>query len=359
MGLGTRAVDPFDDDYTRLVALNAPSKRPEAAGRDVRRYSQRYIDVIDLQSNEYRTLSVDETLRQAVGLPIQTFASRDEELEQYAAERGLNHLSPWVLTFDPLLKETSFTADMSEMLGILQEAYEYPVDIEFTVNFFGEKGFRINLLQCRPFQVKGGGVIPEPPERLPAARVIFESRGVVIGRSMASAVERIIYVSPAHYGQLPLSERYTLARLIGRISHLDTPRPLCMALLGPGRWGTSTPHLGVPVQFPEINTVSILGEIVAMREDMVPDVSLGTHFFSNLVESDILYIALFPKREDNMLNAEFFDRHPNRLAELLPEERRWCDVIRIVDPPADGSETFVLNANALKQHAVCYSEPAP
>lgn len=358
MGLGTRAVDPFDDDYTRLVALNAPAKRPEAAGRDVRRYSQRYIDAIDLRSNEFRTLSVDEMLREAAGFPMGAFASKDEEIEQYAAERGLSHLSPWVLTFDPLLQGTSFTADMSEMLAVLQEAYAYPVDIEFTVNFFGETGYRINLLQCRPFQVKGGGVISDPPSDLSPSRIVFESRGVVIGRSMANAIDRIIYVSPHHYGQLPLADRYSVARLIGRISHMDTPSPLCMALLGPGRWGTSTPHLGVPVQFPEINTVSILGEIVAMREDMVPDVSLGTHFFSNLVESDILYIALFPKREGNVLNTAFFDRQPNRLAELMPEEKRWSDVIRIIDTPANGAGSFVLNANALKQHAICYTNPA-
>ena len=300
---------------------------------------------------------MDEALRAAPGLPIESFAIRDEELERYANDRGLAGLCPWVLTFDPLLSQTSFTADMGEMLRVLQDAYQYPVDIEFTVNFFDQTGYRINLLQCRPFQVKGGGVISDPPAGLSPEQIILESRGVVIGRSMANPIDRIIYVSPHHYGQMPLAARYRLARLIGRISHLDNPRPRCIALLGPGRWGTSTPQLGVPVQFPEINTVSILGEIVAMREDMVPDVSLGTHFFSNLVESDILYIALFPKREGNQINAAFFDQYPNRLAELMPDEEAWSEVIRMIDAPADGSVNFMLNANALKQHAICYTEP--
>jgi hypothetical protein len=49
-------------------------------------------------------------------------------------------------------------------------------------------------------------------------------------------------------------------------------------LLGPGRWGTASPDLGVPVQFAEINHVSVLCEIVTMRENLIPDVSLGTHF---------------------------------------------------------------------------------
>ena len=67
-------------------------------------------------------------------------------------------------------------------------------------------------------------------------------------------------------------------------------------LLGPGRWGTSSPSLGIPVSFVDINRVSVLCEIVAMREDLVPDVSLGTHFLSELVEMDMLYLALFPKQ---------------------------------------------------------------
>ena len=72
-------------------------------------------------------------------------------------------------------------------------------------------------------------------------------------------------------------------------------------LIGPGRWGTTTPSLGVPVSFAEIDTVSVLCEIVAMRDDLVPDVSLGTHFFNDLVEMDILYLALFPGRQGQLL----------------------------------------------------------
>ena len=65
-------------------------------------------------------------------------------------------------------------------------------------------------------------------------------------------------------------------------------------LLGPGRWGTSTPSLGVPVRFSEINNIAVLVEIAYMRDDLIPELSFGTHFFQDLVETDI-FIALFPK----------------------------------------------------------------
>jgi hypothetical protein len=129
-------------------------------------------------------------------------------------------------------------------------------------------------------------------------------------------------------------------------------------LIGPGRWGTTTPSLGVPVAFAEIDTVRVLCEIVAMREDLVPDVSLGTHFFSDLVECDMLYLALFPARKGNLWNREFFETAPNRLGELLPDAARWAEAIRVIDfpgPHAPGA-ALKLAANSVEQEAVCYLE---
>jgi hypothetical protein len=245
----------------------------------------------------------------------------------------------------------------------------------------------------------------------PADRVL-EARGAVIGRSRANRIDRVVYVVPALYGQLPLRDCYAVARLIGRILHLDSPEkmgtgsepasvgrgravsgevpvpifsqrvgtgsepaiaghgklvsgevpvPVCsqphrIMLVGPGRWGTTTPSLGVPVCFAEIATVSVLCEIVAMRDDLVPDVSLGTHFFNDLVEMDILYMALFPRRDGNSWSRAFFEQSPNRLAELLPDESRWSDVVRVIDLPlaSQNGAPLKLSANSLTQQVMCY-----
>ena len=69
----------------------------------------------------------------------------------------------WILTFGKLLSETPFVPDLREMLGILRDAYEYPVDVEFTANFLPDGRCLVNLVQCRPFQVKEGGNIVDPP----------------------------------------------------------------------------------------------------------------------------------------------------------------------------------------------------
>ena len=350
-GLGTRAVDRSDDDYTRVVALNAPERRPEANIDEVRRYSQHRVDVLDLEANQVVSEQFAETSRRSPGLPLDLFASRDEALTLRAEQQGLPGAFPWFLTFEKLFAETPFVADMHEMLQTLEAAYDYPVDVEFTTNFFTDGSHKINLVQCRPLQVHGGGTTVERPATLRPEDIVLEAHGAVIGQSRLVPVDRLLYVVPSVYGQLPVGDRYTVARLIGRLAHLPDAAGKTTMLLGPGRWGTTTPSLGVPVRFADISTVSILCEIVAMREDLVPDVSLGTHFLNELVEMDMLYLALFPTRQDNSLSRAFFEEQPNRLAELLPDSAAWAHVVRVIDP---AERSVKLLANTLSQEVVVY-----
>ena len=100
--------------------------------------------------------------------------------------------------------------------------------------------------------------------------------------------------------------------------------------LGPGRWGTHMASLGVPVRFSEISHVNAICELMMMHDFLTPDVSLGTHFFGELVEMNILYFALFPGREGNRLNLDALMGAPTRLAELAPEQAGMEHVIRVV-----------------------------
>ena len=352
-GLGTRAVDRTDDDYTRIVALKAPERRPEATADDVFRFVQHRVDVLDLEANQLVSRDLNDVIAQSPDVPIDLFASQDPAL---ARRTGVPPV--WFLTFDHLLTRTDYVPTMCAMLRRLHEVYGCPVDVEFTANYLRDKSWRINLVQCRPLQVKGIGEAPDPPASIEPGDLAVEAGGAVIGQSRVCSLDRLIYVVPAVYGQLPMADRHAIARLIGRITHLDEPDPPeTILLIGPGRWGTSSPELGVPVTFAEINTVTILSEIVAMRENLVPDVSLGTHFFSELVESDILYFALFPSRDGNLLNPAYLEDAPNQLPRLLPDDTRWAHCVRVIDP-ATGPDpiTLALNANTLTQRVVCYRQ---
>lgn len=355
-GLGTRAVERIDDDYTRIVALNAPTRRPESSSEDVRKFVQHKMDLLDLKANRHVSRGFEETVRPIQDFPLSIFATRDAELERSLREAKKADVFSWVLTFEHLLTKTGFVADMRALLQALREAYEHSVDVEFTANFIGDGDYRINLLQCRPFQVKGNIISVETPRAIPRENVVLESRGPIIGSNVATTVDRVIYVVPEVYGKMKVSDRYAVARMVGRLVHLKgkKEKPVIM-LVGPGRWATTTPALGVPVTFSEINAVSILCEVAAMHEGLVPEVSLGTHFFNDLVETDMLYFAVYPQKYDNALNREFFAQRPNQLGRLLPDAKKWAEAVRIIEAGdlKDGA-ALCLNSNVLKQHAVCY-----
>jgi len=357
-GLGTRAVDRSDDDYTRLVALNAPLRRPEAGRPGGPAYAQRRVDLLDLQANRFASETIDGVVDGSPDLPVDLYATRRSALSR-GGEESRPARDSWVLTFDHLLTDTSFARDMREMLEILRDAYACPVDTEFTANFLPDGRCHINLVQCRPLQLKEGGRITDPPKRIARTALVLESRGPIVGQSSLALIDRVVYVEPAAYAALPIRERYSVGRLIGRITRLPRQggRPNLL-LLGPGRWGTSTPSLGVPVSFPEIAAVAVICEIVGVGMDVVPDVSLGTHFFNDLVEANMLYVAVQPARRGHALNERFLAGARNRLAELLPEDAEWEGVVRVVDLPDPGDGRLLhLNANSVKQRAVCYLAP--
>ena len=345
-GLGTRAVDRADDDYTRIVALNAPQRRPEANYDEVRQYAQRRVDYLDLTANQVVSGYFTDVVADSPGLPTAMFA-----------DRVGGSLLP---TFAQLFSETDFVADMREMLATLEEAYEYPVDIEFTANFFVKDRCSINLVQCRPLPVAGAEIARLPELDVHPEDRLFEAHGAVIGHTRLVPVSRFIYVVPSVYGRLTESERYGVARLIGAINKVGVRGETgAVVLLGPGRWGTSTPSLGIPVSFTDINRVSVLCEIVTMHEHLIPDASLGTHFLNELVEMDILYLALFPGQGKNYLDTRVFEEANNRLPELLPPEERWQYVVRVIDAAdlVTPGESIMLAADALKQEVVCYRMP--
>ena len=355
-GLGTRAVNRSDDDYTRLVALNAPRRRAEDGVGRIGQRTQHKVDVLDLRANLLVSNDFSDVARRSVNLKIEDFASRDPEIERYASEAGLKGAFPWVLTFDGVLSKTSFVKEMGEMLRILQEAYDHPVDVEFTANVLPDGSCRINLVQCRPLQAHGNGAISSPLSSVKDEHYVIRARGPVIGRSRLIQIDRLIYVVPSIYGQLPDRSRYSIARLIGEITRLEMPQENdTIVLIGPGRWGTSIPSLGVPVSYSEISRASVVCEIAEMRDNLVPDVSLGTHFFGDLVEMDMLYVAVLPREGGNFVNQEFFQKARNRLGQLLPGSEANLEAVKVIDAEdLPEGEVLRLYANTVEQEAACY-----
>ena len=348
-GLGTRAVDHTYHDYTRIVALNEPFKRPESA-EGIRKFSQHRVDVLDLRAGQLVSSNVDDIVKEVPEVPISIFSSYDESLPPEKAR-----LAP-VLTFDPLLTNTEFIQDMRLLIQTLRDALHYPFDIEFTANFLDDGSYRINLVQCRPFYVKELCKIPPPSVNIRKENIFLETLGPIIGRSINTSIDRLLYVAPSEYGQMKINDRYALARVIGQLIKKDnSDRNKIIMLVGPGRWGTTTPSLGVPVAFADINTVSVICEIESMNEYISPDLSLGTHFFNDLVESEIVYMGLFPGDNGTIFNEKVISALPNMAPDILHDTARWAHVLWYADGAhLPGNSEFYVHIDTLKQHGICF-----
>jgi pyruvate,water dikinase len=352
-GLGTRAVDRTDDDYTHVVALNAPHMRPEGSREEILRHSQRRVDYMDLKHHCLASGYFDDVISRSPGLSAELFAQQHQELARQTRSKS----APWVVDLERAFSAVPLLEDMREMLQILRDAYGRHVDIEFTANVQSDGSYKINLLQCRPLQIQQAEVIESRPSDVSWKDLILEAHGAVLGCNRLQSVDRVIYVVPSAYGQLPTQDRYYVAQLVGKLVHLDdSGSDAAIMLLGPGRWGSKMPELGVPVSFAEINTVSALCEIDAMHEGLTPDLSLGTHFFHEMVEMDMLYIGYFQNNSQNLLDQEWLSQAPNHLSELLPDESRWSEVVRVLEAPP--GRKLILWADHLEQQALLYLDRA-
>jgi pyruvate, water dikinase len=334
-GLGTRAVDRADDDYTRLVALNRPLRRPESSLDEEHDHSQRKMDVLDLESRELVSLPVETIVPLCGDFPLDLFIDRPPD--------GMS----WV-TFRKLLENRAVVDDLREMLAVLAKAYGHPVDIEFALNFLPGGGYRIHLLQCRTFQVRknaSGGEID--PATVPGRRIL-EARGAVIGIGRVERTDDLLYVPAELYSALPERARYQIARMIETLVQKHDPARHLL-LVGPGRWGTSSPSLGIPVRAGRIAMAAAVCEIVAMHGGLIPDVSLGTHFFNDLVEQDMLYMACFPGKPGNSLDHEWLMDQPSLTPRLLGKSDELTPVVRWIDVAASG---LTLHADPYHQCAV-------
>jgi hypothetical protein len=350
-GLGTRAVDRLEGDYARLIALDAPMKQPHAGVEDARRFSQRNMDVLNINDNTFQTLSLLDLAAEKIDFPWARYGIHDEATSLKLVERGLRDREAWMLTFEPLLTKTRFVELMRRMLKTIEQVYRHPVEIEFTVNFAPDQTELINLVQCRPFQTKGQGGQVHFPETLPEENILFQSTGHFMGGSIVQPIARIIWIDPERYLELPLSERYELARVVGRLNQAMDRNETPAMLLAPGRLGTSTPSMGLPVRFSEINRMAVLVEQAFPQGGLMPELSYGTHFFHDLVEAGIFYLALFPEQSGCRFNRAWFESLPNQLDKVLPEANEFEKTLKVCDA---GHGELVLLADLVSQKLLCH-----
>jgi hypothetical protein len=332
-GLGTRAVERVGNDYPRLVALSHPLLHPEATPALISQYSQHYVDLIDLQDNQFKSLPVEEVLSTSYpGLRYIAKIYNDGymlPIRSNVLEGGLEAL---VITFDELLRRTSLASRFREILGKLEEYYRSPVDTEFTLQvidpYSTQPEVSICLLQCRPQSHFKESIVHLPTSLNPADIIFSTQRLVPSGR--VEGITYVIFVSPEEYFSLGTqAERIHIGHLISKLNSKLEGK--IFIIIGPGRWGTGNPDLGVPINYGDIYNTSALIEISGGGIGEAPEPSFGTHFFQDLIESNIYPLAIYLDDPEVKFNRLFFYDTDNQLPEYLPEAEECMETVRLIE----------------------------
>ncbi len=341
-GLGTRAVDRVENDYPVLVSPGQPGLRVNVMPEEVVHYAQRSIDVINMETGRFETRSIDEVRREAgAEIPFwdRIFSVWDGTIVRNAnAALDRPEADGMIVDFGGLIRDTGFIEQMKAVMRALHDTFDMPMDVEFA-----HDGKALHILQCRPQSFREEDEPALVPKWVQEKQKLF-SANRYLTNGHVSGIRTIIYVDPQGYSEMPsLGDMIAVGDAVSRLNAMLPRRSFI--LMGPGRWGSRGDiRLGVRVTYSDINNSAMLVEIARKVGNYVPDLSFGTHFFQDLVEADIRYLALYPDEEGVIFKEDFFRNSPNALSNLLPEYEHLSSVVRVIDVPAvsGGRELCVI-----------------
>jgi len=331
VGLGTRAVDRTVAEYPVLIALQQPTLKAVQQPDEVYRYSQQEVDVVDLEEARFHSLPLSEFLaRSARKLPNMSRIFSVYGEHQILPMVGIvPNLDPknLVVTFNGLT-ESAFPKELKTILDILHDGLGEPVDVEFA-----HDGDNLYMLQCRSLSLGPDADRVKIPWHVPADHRVF-SADRFVQMAQVRNLEYVVLVDPRDYERLPSRDRmFRVARAIGALNRALPERSF--VLMGPGRWGSRGDiRLGIPVTYSDICHTAMLVEIARKKGSYLPEVSFGTHFFNDLVESQIAYLPLYPDHNGVLWNEDFLNGSPNSLAEVAPGFVDLADTVRVIHVPA-------------------------
>lgn len=219
---------------------------------------------------------------------------------------------------------------LSRYYRVLERAYGNPVDIEYTVNLDQEGRFVVNLLQCRPLYTGSrNGKVEIPP--VPEEQVLFSLQDSSVGDSVSQRIDAVVQIDPRPYYEYPYGQKYRAAEAVGRINRYYRGQGKSLLLTAPGRIGTSSPELGVPVKFADISGFAGICEVSDSRAGYMPELSYGSHMFQDLVEAGIFYAAVWMDRRTRSYHPELTEKCENVFPAICPDMPELFSMFRVTE----------------------------
>ena len=327
-GLGTAAVDRRTGSYPRVVSLNDPTRMLLTNSADRHQFSQRLIDVVCTGEEVVESRDADRVRGSLPAHQTRLLFSHDWDAERYFNDQGIMR-DIFYVSCDKLVQNEGLMEDMRSILKILQDAYQYPVDIEYTVNVSSDGDYRISLLQCRPLQLtKEGGAVRIPQDIAPE-HILLETKGVSMGFSRQHTVDAIVYIDPVAYYNMPYREKGKIKNLLSAVNWHFRAQKKHLLLLTPGRICTSSQELGVPTAFADISEFDTICEVSETRAGYMPELSYGSHIFQDLVEAGTLYTAVFEGSSTLHFHPEMLKEGPNAVGLFADNADGLRDIVFI------------------------------
>ena len=310
-GLGKYIVDGgstlrFSPKYPKKV-LQLTS--PEYALRDTQKIfyaldldATAFNPLVDDGFNLLRLKIADAEKDSALKYAVSTF-----DYENNMLRDGMGATGKRLITFSSVLNHNTFPlADiLNAVLEIGQREMNKPIEIEFACDLDRPKGEPkiFYLLQIRPI-VETDESVQIEIDNIPVSDTIISSDSS-LGNGIISDLYDLVYVKPetfkpADTGKIAVSVDEMNARFLKENKSY--------VLVGPGRWGSSDPWLGIPVKWPQISAARLI--IESSLENYRIDPSQGTHFFQNLTSFRVGYFTINPNINDGTYDLDFLRSQP-------------------------------------------------
>lgn len=304
-GLGTMSTKR---GYARTISLTNAYLRPDGQSPEkIAIHSQERFHVIDRENpNELTTLDIKKEWSQLIehhpdfDAYAQVYCYDSEggclsSLEKCTRKIAVG--SKVCLTFDNFPKKyPHFFERMKKTLPLLESSMGLPADIEFAYEPLDDS---FCLIQSRPCwcQTCEEEDIPD----FEGKRVLLKADRMVTP-GVVNNIPYLVYVDHRIYYSNP--DFFKVARGIGEVNTLMNGQKYIF--VSPGRVGSSNPELGVPVKYNELTNCCCIVELGIPRLGFMPELSYGTHFFSDLAVDNVLYMPVFEGESNNLIDQDWF-----------------------------------------------------
>ncbi len=279
---------------------------PEAALRD----TQKFFRALDLNIESFIPSTDD-----GVNIPkIDINELNNDNALKYAASTydrnnnvlrdGINYPGKRIITFANVLQYNLFPLAniLNTILEIGQREMNNPVEIEFAANLETPAGTSkiFNLLQIRPIVQSDETYNANLEHIKPEETIIFSESA--LGNGLFKGIKDLVYVKPESFN---VTQNKNVAAIIDNLNSSFVKKSVGYILIGPGRWGSVDPWLGIPVKWQNISAARII--IESGLDNYRIDPSQGTHFFQNLTSFRVGYFTINPFINEGYYDVEFLN----------------------------------------------------